>query len=87
MSFLLFVFIGCVIIQIAYQWILTLAIYLQKQKTSAQKPTTSVSIIICARNERENLVKHLPSILNQDYENFEVIIVDDGSDIPFTYSN
>ncbi|MEZ5053198.1 MAG: glycosyltransferase [Chitinophagales bacterium] len=87
MSFLLFVFIGCVIIQIAYQWILTLAIYLLKQKTSAQKPTTSVSIIICARNERENLVKHLPSILNQDYENFEVIIVDDGSDIPFTYSN
>ncbi len=39
-----------------------------------------VSIIICARNEEKNLRKHLPSILNQDYPHFEVIIVDDCSD-------
>ncbi len=71
----------------AYQWILTLAIYLQKQSTQSITPTDSVSIIICAKNENENLTKHLPSILNQHYENFEVIIVDDGSDIPFTFSD
>lgn len=38
-----------------------------------------VSVIICARNERENLEKFLPSVLDQDYPNFEVIVVDDGS--------
>lgn len=38
-----------------------------------------VSIIIAARNEYENLQKSLPAILNQDYPNFEVIVVNDCS--------
>ncbi len=38
-----------------------------------------VSVIVCARNERENLEKFLPAILDQDYPNFEVVVVDDGS--------
>ena len=38
-----------------------------------------VSIIICAKNELENLKINLPKILNQDYLNFEVIVVDDQS--------
>jgi cellulose synthase/poly-beta-1,6-N-acetylglucosamine synthase-like glycosyltransferase len=39
-----------------------------------------VSIIICARNEAENLKKYLPLILEQDYKNFQVIVVDDRSE-------
>ncbi|MGE0089371.1 MAG: glycosyltransferase [Bacteroidales bacterium] len=39
-----------------------------------------VSIIICARNEEENLKKNLPSFLNQDYPNFEVVVVNDCSE-------
>lgn len=38
-----------------------------------------VSIIICARNEGENLRRFLPLVLEQDYLNYEVIIVNDGS--------
>ncbi|BEG98297.1 glycosyltransferase [Bacteroides sedimenti] len=38
-----------------------------------------VSVIICARNESENLQKFLPAVLEQDYPNFEVIVVNDGS--------
>lgn len=38
-----------------------------------------VSIIICARNEADNLTKHLPLILTQDYPSFEVIVVNDAS--------
>ena len=38
-----------------------------------------VSIIICAKNESENLEKFLPSVLEQDYPNFEIIVVNDGS--------
>lgn len=40
----------------------------------------SVSVIICARNEQENLKSFLPTILQQDYLNFEVIVVNDYSD-------
>ncbi|HXH99970.1 MAG TPA: glycosyltransferase [Sphingobacteriaceae bacterium] len=38
-----------------------------------------VSIIICARNEQENLQKNLPLILEQEYPDFEVVLVNDCS--------
>ena len=38
-----------------------------------------LSVIICARNESENLRCFLPAILEQDYPQFEVIVINDGS--------
>lgn len=38
-----------------------------------------LSVVISARNESENLRKFLPSILEQDYPEFEVIVINDGS--------
>ncbi len=42
--------------------------------------TPPLSVIICARNEEENLRQNLPKILNQDYPEFEVILVNDFSE-------
>lgn len=39
-----------------------------------------VSIIICAKNEEENLRNFLTSVLEQDYPEFEVIVVNDCSE-------
>jgi biofilm PGA synthesis N-glycosyltransferase PgaC len=39
-----------------------------------------VSVIICARNEEENLRNFLPAVLEQDYPEYEVIVVNDCSD-------
>jgi cellulose synthase/poly-beta-1,6-N-acetylglucosamine synthase-like glycosyltransferase len=41
--------------------------------------TPGISIIIAARNESQNIFKNLPFILEQDYPNFEVIIVNHQS--------
>jgi len=38
-----------------------------------------VSIIVPARNEEQNIRRCVESLLEQDYSNYEVIIVDDGS--------
>jgi biofilm PGA synthesis N-glycosyltransferase PgaC len=38
-----------------------------------------VSVIISARNESKNLKEYLPSILQQDYPDFEVVVVNDCS--------
>jgi len=38
-----------------------------------------VSVIICAKDEADNLRRYLPFILQQDYPDFEVIVVNDGS--------
>ena len=39
----------------------------------------SVSVILCARNEATNLQEGLDLIIQQEYSNFEVVLVDDGS--------
>ena len=38
-----------------------------------------VSVIVCARNEEANLTEFLPFILEQDYPDFEVVVVNDCS--------
>jgi biofilm PGA synthesis N-glycosyltransferase PgaC len=55
---------------------LRLARYKKSTTTHSQPP---VSVVICARNEEENLKKFLPLILDQDYPEFEVIVVNDCS--------
>ncbi|MEM8906944.1 MAG: glycosyltransferase [Bacteroidota bacterium] len=58
-----------------------LAFYRQpiKRSTGRQSAEPPVSIIICARNEAQNLEKNLPRILNQNYRSYEVIVVNDNS--------
>ncbi|WP_317192849.1 glycosyltransferase [Aureivirga marina] len=36
-------------------------------------------MLVCAKNEAENLKKFLPSIANQNYPNFEIVLINDAS--------
>ena len=78
-----FIFITC-FIQIAF----FLMIYTKYLKLDTSLPKLSklqldelqpVSVVICARNEAENIKNYLPIVLNQSYPDYEVILVDDGS--------
>lgn len=42
--------------------------------------TEPVSVIICAHNELSNLKENIPLFLNQDFDSYEVIVVNDRSD-------
>ena len=53
-----------------------LAFYKIPKKYTRKPPVT---VIIAARNEEENLLVNLPAILEQDYPEFEVIVINDGS--------
>lgn len=81
MIYLFYSFAVCCVYQFIYQLILIATIL--KTKKNKKDFSPSVSIIICAKNEFENLTKNLPFILSQNYTDFEVIIVDDGSDKSF----
>jgi poly-beta-1,6-N-acetyl-D-glucosamine synthase len=66
-------------IQLFYYLYFYLAVYLYKSpdiKTIKQP----VSIIICARDEEDNLMNFLPAVLEQDYPDYEVIVVNDCSE-------
>lgn len=53
--------------------------YFKGDAIEENKTNQPVSIIICARNEEDNLTEFLPKILTQNYPEFEVIVVNDCS--------
>jgi glycosyltransferase involved in cell wall biosynthesis len=65
--------------QLFYFWgiFARFAFYRKKTPTNNLPP---VSVVISAKNEYHNLKDKLPSILNQNYPDFEVVIVNDASD-------
>jgi cellulose synthase/poly-beta-1,6-N-acetylglucosamine synthase-like glycosyltransferase len=73
------IFASATAIQLFYYlfFYLVICIYKTSGVKSKIKP---VSIIICARNEAENLQNFLPSVLKQDYPDYEVIVVNDCSE-------
>lgn len=74
LSFLVFAFI-----QFLMYFVLFTRVAFFKDKYSYSDVKEAVSVIICAKNERDNLLKFLPEFLNQDYPIFEVIVVNDHS--------
>ena len=48
-------------------------------KPHQEQPMVPVSVIIAARDESDNLYENLPTILSQDYPEFEVIVVNHQS--------
>jgi poly-beta-1,6-N-acetyl-D-glucosamine synthase len=72
----------CTLLQMAY-WSLVfarLAFYQPpKRKLEPEESLPPVSIVICARNEAENLKKNLDRFLNQNYPSFEIVVVNDCS--------
>ena len=69
---------------LSVQILFWLSTYLLKKdfsqlKSIIPKKLVPFSVIISARNEARNLIEYLPSILEQDYPTFEVIIIDDNS--------
>lgn len=53
-----------------------------KRKQTVEHHTTlpNVSVIVCARNEQNNISDYLHTLLTQDYPCYEVIVVNDGSE-------
>ena len=67
-------------IQLFYYLFFFIRLVIHKTKTKEASRTNAVSVIICARDEAENLANNLPGVLVQDYKTtHEVIVVNDNS--------
>lgn len=51
----------------------------ESQEPAAKSRQPGVSVIVCAKNELANLRDYMQALLTQDYLEYEVIIVNDGS--------
>lgn len=75
---LLYIFGAVVLLNCAY-YILFLKFAFSKTSQKAVMLDTPISLLICAKNEAENLTKHIPLWLNQEHPNFEIILINDAS--------
>ncbi|NND77378.1 MAG: glycosyltransferase [Flavobacteriales bacterium] len=75
---LLYLSIAGLVVILFYYFFFFLALD-QPKHTSRSLDQKSISVVLCARNELQNLKQFLPKFLLQDHENFEVIVVNDRS--------
>jgi len=67
--------------QMIYYWVVFSRLaFFRKRENAEKSQELAVSVVICAKNEYQNLLNNLPAILEQDYPDFEVIVVNDASD-------
>jgi len=71
-------FIAIVCIQVVFYAIL-FGNFAFNKITTKERKHHSVSLIICAKNEAKNLKSFLPSIIKQDYPDFEIVLINDAS--------
>ena len=78
---LLAIFALIVFIQLTFYWVVfaRLAFFKPSKSSTAETPPP-VSVVIAARNEYYNLNDNLPSILEQEYPDYEVVVVNHASD-------
>jgi cellulose synthase/poly-beta-1,6-N-acetylglucosamine synthase-like glycosyltransferase len=69
-------------IQLFFHWFFyaRLAFYKATENKTASNSVLPVSVVIAARNEYYNLKRNLPAILEQDYPEFEVVVVNHASE-------
>ncbi len=73
-----YVFVAATVIQIGYYLSFSFFAF-SKESIKKKQQKTPVSVIICAKNEAENLQKFLPSIVQQKYADFEIVLINDAS--------
>ncbi len=76
---LLGIFSLAFLLQLFFYWIFFWRLARYKKHEVAEQPQ-GVSVVICARNECHHLKDNLPMILEQDYPEYEVLVVNHSSD-------
>ncbi|CAD0007503.1 glycosyltransferase [Flavobacterium chungangense] len=75
---LLYFFIAVVFIQIFYYLGIFGKFAFGKPQSITPKKLP-VSVIVCAKNEEENVKKYIPLLAEQNYPDFEIVLIDDAS--------
>jgi len=79
LEIVLYILLGATGVQVFYYLFFYMRLLFINEKVDTSWSKTPVSVIIAAKNEENNLREFLPEVLNQDYPNFEVIVVNDCS--------
>jgi len=73
-----YAFIAIVIIQVIF-YLIFITQFKESIVQKSLEKSLPISVIICAKNEAENLETFLPSIINQHYPTFQIVLINDAS--------
>lgn len=80
LSLVLFALFALILlVQLFYYWALFSRFAFASNRELSTKKLPPVSVVVCARNEEDNLKRFLPQLLQQDYPDYEVVVVNDLS--------
>lgn len=79
LEYIFIAFIAILIIQFIYYIFIFGSFSFSKQKNTTSTFNKPVSVIICAKNEAKNLTSNIPFLIDQNYSNFELILINDCS--------
>lgn len=74
------IFLACAVIQCVYYVLVFARLNFVRTFSGVPESLPPASVIICARNEAQNLAQNLKVVLIQQYKQYEVVVVNDQSD-------
>jgi glycosyltransferase involved in cell wall biosynthesis len=78
LTIILYIFIAIVVIQLFYYlFVFGKFSFAKAQEINAKN--IPISVIVCAKNEEENVSKYVPLLAEQNYPDFEIVLIDDAS--------
>lgn len=75
---LLCLFIAVVVVQFLYYVVFFGKFSFAKPQTATPK-RVPISVIVCAKNEAENVTNFVPLLAEQNYSDYEIVLIDDAS--------
>jgi glycosyltransferase involved in cell wall biosynthesis len=78
LTLLLYAFIGIAALQMGY-YLLIFSRFPSKTNITQKHQYPPISVIVCAKNESDNLKQFIPYIIGQDYHQFEIVLINDSS--------
>lgn len=75
---LLCLFIAVVVVQFLYYVVFFGKFSFAKSQITTPK-RVPISVIVCAKNEAENVTKFVPLLAEQNYPDYEIVLIDDAS--------
>lgn len=78
LNIIFYVFIGITVIQLIYYLVIFGKFAFAKPQTANPK-RIPISVIVCAKNEAEKVKAFVPLLAEQNYPDFEIVLIDDAS--------
>jgi glycosyltransferase involved in cell wall biosynthesis len=78
LTIIFYAFLGATAIQLFYYIVVFGKFSFAKPQQSTPK-RIPISVIVCAKNEEENAAKFIPLLAEQNYPDYEIVLIDDAS--------